>query len=87
MALSFVQMSLTFFLRRKASLDISQFQGLHNKMELQKEMNRTILEKVCCMISHSNLVKEFWAEAASTTCYLINRLPNRALDGCILEEV
>ncbi|PHT40240.1 Retrovirus-related Pol polyprotein from transposon TNT 1-94 [Capsicum baccatum] len=52
-----------------------------------KRMNRTILEKVRCMLSHSTLGKEFWAEAASTSCYLINRSPNRSLDCKILEEV
>ena len=43
-------------------------------------MNRTILEKVRCMLSQSGLVKEFWVEVASTTCYLINRSPNRVID-------
>ena len=39
------------------------------------------------MLSHYGLVKEFWVEAASTACYLINRSPNGALDGCIPEEL
>ena len=39
------------------------------------------------MFSHSCLSKSFWAEAASTTCYLINRSPNKSIDCNILEDV
>jgi len=52
-----------------------------------ERMNRTILKRVRCMLSHSGLSKSFWAEAASTTCYLINRSPNRSIDCNIPEEV
>ncbi|KAJ9560945.1 LOW QUALITY PROTEIN: hypothetical protein OSB04_006105 [Centaurea solstitialis] len=45
-----------------------------------ERMNRTILEKVRCMLSNSKMPKTFWAEAASTACYLINRSPSVALE-------
>ncbi|KAJ9542762.1 hypothetical protein OSB04_029268 [Centaurea solstitialis] len=45
-----------------------------------ERMNRTILEKVRCMFSNSKMPKTFWAEAASTACYLINRSPSVALE-------
>ncbi|KAJ9537531.1 hypothetical protein OSB04_030264 [Centaurea solstitialis] len=45
-----------------------------------ESMNRTILEKVRCMLSNSKMPKSFWAEAASTACYLINRSPSVTLD-------
>ena len=45
-----------------------------------ERMNRTILEKVRCMLSHSKLPKSFWAEAASTACFVINRSPSRAIE-------
>ncbi|KAJ9546957.1 hypothetical protein OSB04_019500 [Centaurea solstitialis] len=45
-----------------------------------ERMNRTILEKVRCMLSNSKMPKSFWAEAASTACYLINRSPSVALE-------
>jgi ATP-binding cassette subfamily B (MDR/TAP) protein 1 len=32
------------------------------------------------MLSNSGLNRRFWAEAASTTCYLINRSPSIAID-------
>ena len=50
-----------------------------------ERMNRTIMEKVRCMLSHANLDKDFWVEAATTAAYLINRSPHRSLDGNIQE--
>jgi transposase InsO family protein len=43
-------------------------------------MNRTIISKARCMFSNSGLNRRFWAEAASTACYLINRSPSIAID-------
>ena len=45
-----------------------------------ERMNRTILEKVRYMLSNSKMPKSFWAEAASTACYIINRSPSVALE-------
>ena len=44
-------------------------------------MNRTILEKVRCMLSNAGLGKEFWAEAVTYACHLINWLPSAAING------
>ena len=44
-----------------------------------EEMNRTILEKAKCMCALADLPKSLWAEAASTACYMYNRLPNAPL--------
>jgi len=38
-----------------------------------ERMNRTIISKARCMLSNARMNKRFWAEAANTTCYLINR--------------
>ncbi|KAG8503271.1 hypothetical protein CXB51_001260 [Gossypium anomalum] len=38
--------------------------------DIAERMNRTIMEKAQCMLSNANLPKSFWAEAASTTCFL-----------------
>src|SRR5581483_3278726 len=43
-------------------------------------MNRTIHEKVHCMLSNSKMPKLLWAEAASTACYIINQSPSVVLD-------
>ncbi|KAG8498939.1 hypothetical protein CXB51_005359 [Gossypium anomalum] len=52
-----------------------------------ERMNRTIMEKVRCMLSNSNLPKSFWAEAASTACFLINRSPSVAIKKKTPQEV
>jgi hypothetical protein len=46
-----------------------------------ERMNRTICERIQCMLSHSKLSKAFWGEALNTAVHLINLLPSHALDG------
>jgi hypothetical protein len=50
-------------------------------------MNRTLMEKARSMLSGAGLGKEFWAEAVSTACYLVNRSPSSALDDTTPHEV
>ena len=47
-----------------------------------ERMNCTLLERVRCMLSNAGLwhKREFWAEAASSACYLVNRSPYSAID-------
>ena len=47
---------------------------------LAERMNRTILERVRCMLLGANLPKSFWGEAATAAAYLINRCPSSAID-------
>ena len=46
-----------------------------------ERMNRTLLEKVRCMLSNAGLGKQFWAEAVMYASHLINRLPSATLNG------
>jgi uncharacterized cupredoxin-like copper-binding protein len=41
--------------------------------------NRTIMEMARCMLHDKGLPKEFWAEAANTAVFLLNRLPTKAV--------
>ena len=41
--------------------------------------NRTIMEMTRCLLHEKELPKSFWAEAANTTVFLLNRLPTKAL--------
>jgi len=52
-----------------------------------ERMNCTLLERACCMLSNAGLGKEFWAEAISTGCYLVNRSPNTSIECKTPEEV
>jgi hypothetical protein len=45
-----------------------------------ERMNRTIISRARCMLSNAKMHRSFWAEAASTACYLINRSPSVPLD-------
>ncbi|KAG7633109.1 Reverse transcriptase RNA-dependent DNA polymerase [Arabidopsis suecica] len=51
-----------------------------------ERLNRTIMDKVRSMLSESGMDKKFWAEAASTAVYLINRSPSTALEFDLPEE-
>jgi hypothetical protein len=50
-------------------------------------MNRTIVEKVRCMLKMAKLPKHFWGEAVRTACYLINMSPSVPLKFEIPERV
>ena len=52
-----------------------------------ERLNRTIMNKVRSMLSESGLDKKFWAEAASTSVYLINRSPSSVVENKIPEEL
>ena len=56
------------------------------RTRLAERMNRTIMERVRSMLAHAKLPKTFWAEALSTTTYVINRSPLVALARAMLEE-
>ncbi|KAJ9538194.1 hypothetical protein OSB04_030927 [Centaurea solstitialis] len=45
-----------------------------------ERMNRTLLERVRCVLSNAGLPRSFWAEALNTVCYLVNRSPATAID-------
>lgn len=51
------------------------------KNGVQERANRTIVERVRCMLFSSGLGKKFWGEAASTTVYLLNKCPSSAING------
>ena len=46
-----------------------------------ERMNRTLLEKVRYMLSNAELSKNFWAEALTFVCYLVNMLPSSTIGG------
>jgi transposase InsO family protein len=52
-----------------------------------ERMNMSIISKARCMLYNKGISRHFWAEAASTACYLINRSPSIPLDKKTLIEV
>ena len=49
-------------------------------------MNRTLLEKVMCLLFTSGLPKSFWGEALATASHLVNRSPSTAINLKCPEE-
>jgi len=48
---------------------------------VSERKNQTIMEMVRCMFHEKGLPNEYWAEAAYTAVFLLNRLPTKAVDG------
>lgn len=53
---------------------------------IAERLNRTIMNKVRSILSESGLSKMFWAEAAATSVFIINRTPSSAIEFNIPEE-
>ena len=43
-------------------------------------MNMTLLERARSMLSNANLQQELWAEATTTTFYLVNQSPSTTIE-------
>ncbi|GJY11449.1 retrotransposon protein, putative, ty1-copia subclass [Tanacetum coccineum] len=54
--------------------------GTPQQNEVAEHINRTLMDKVRCLLIQSRLPKTFWAEATCTAAYLINRSPSRAIE-------
>lgn len=52
-----------------------------------ERMNRTLIEKVRCMLIDAKLHNRFWAEAAVTAAFLTNRTPCRGMEDTTPEEI
>ena len=50
-------------------------------------MNRTLLDRVRCILYSSGISKHFWGETVMTACFLVNRTPSSAMDFKTLEEL
>ncbi|GAA0151556.1 hypothetical protein LIER_10254 [Lithospermum erythrorhizon] len=54
---------------------------------LAERINRTIMEKVRCLLSHSNLPRIFWGEPLNASIQIINLSPITTLEGKVPNEV
>ncbi|CAI9786398.1 unnamed protein product [Fraxinus pennsylvanica] len=61
--------------------------GTPQQNGVAERMNRTLMEKGLCMLSNSGLPKSFWAEAATTPCFLVNHSPLVVIDKKTPEDV
>ncbi|CAH9120743.1 unnamed protein product [Cuscuta epithymum] len=54
---------------------------------LAERMNRTLIERVRCLLSEAKLSPSFWGEALYAAVHVINMSPAYALDGDVPENV
>ncbi|GJS54076.1 retrovirus-related pol polyprotein from transposon TNT 1-94 [Tanacetum coccineum] len=54
--------------------------GTPQQNGLAERVNRTLMDKVRCLLIQSGLPKTFWVEATCTAAYLINRSPSIAME-------
>jgi transposase InsO family protein len=52
-----------------------------------ERMNRTLVERMRCMLSHAKLPRSFWGEAMMTAVDLINLSPSVPLNGEVPEKI
>ncbi|WVZ11959.1 hypothetical protein V8G54_016489 [Vigna mungo] len=78
--LEFVSEEFNGFCKEKGIRRHRTVVGTPQQNGLAERMNRTILERVRCMLLGSGLSKAFWGEVANTAVYLINRSPSSALN-------
>ncbi|KAJ0844964.1 putative RNA-directed DNA polymerase [Helianthus annuus] len=60
--------------------------GTPQQNGLVERMNRTLLDKVRCMLIESGLPKSFWAEALKTAAYIVNISPSSAINMMVPME-
>ena len=61
--------------------------GTPQQNGMAERFNRTLLERVRCMLINASLPRVFWAEAVATAIYLINRCPSGAIQMKTPEEM
>ncbi|KAJ0869659.1 putative RNA-directed DNA polymerase [Helianthus annuus] len=74
------------FCRNKGIARHLTIPGTPQQNGLVERMNRTILERVRCMLHQSGLPKSFWAEALKTAAHVINRTPSSAIEMMVPME-
>ena len=82
----YVNRNLNLFLKNKGIVHQVTVPYSPQQNGAAERLNRTLIEKVRCMLYTANLDHKFWAEAASTAAYLINCSPSRRLSGKIPDE-
>jgi transposase InsO family protein len=69
-----------FFYRKKGIVRHHTILHTLQQNGVAERMNKTIISKARCMLSNASMGRQFWAEAASIACYLINRSPSTAIE-------
>lgn len=85
--LEFVSGEMTELCKEKGIKRHKTVPGTPQQNGVIERMNRTILNKIRCMLFDVGMSKKFWGEAAVTAAYLINRSPSSVLNGKTPDEL
>jgi transposase InsO family protein len=78
--MEFCSNEFKFFCRKEGIVRHHTISHTPQQNGVVERINRTIISKARCMLSNASMGKQFWAEAASTACYLINRSPSTTIE-------
>jgi transposase InsO family protein len=78
--MEFCSNEFKFFCRKEGIVRHHTIPHTPQQNSVAERMNRIIISKARCMLSNTSMGRQFWAEAASTACYLINRSPFTAIE-------
>ena len=53
--------------------------------DVAERKNRTLMNVVRCMLSHSGLPKNLWGEALLTANYILNRIFTKSIESTLYE--
>lgn len=75
------------YLKREGIVHQSTVPYCPQQNGVSERLNRTLMDKVRCMLAESKLCNRYWGEAVMTAIYLKNRSPTVALEGRMPEQV
>lgn len=73
----YVNESFKVFLKQNGIIHQTSFPYAPEQNGVAERINRTLVERIRCMLIDSGLDERFWAEAAVTAAYLTNLVPCR----------
>jgi transposase InsO family protein len=74
--MEFCSNEFKFFCRKEGIVRHHTIPHTPQQNGVAERMNMTIISKARCMLSNASMGRQFWAEAASIACYLINMSPS-----------
>lgn len=77
--LEFLSKELTDFYKEKGIPRHRTVKHTPQQNGLAKRMNRTLLDRMSCMLLNAKLPKSFWGEVITAAAYLINRSPSSVI--------